>query len=590
MSVDKLTSADIISIGIQDDVDSYPHRTNYENLKNNLNELNDEIAAAAIGTTNAETTAARPYHDSLKNRLDDMWNNQANYIVDGGVVSVSSAGNTVDVTTGKAKVDGIDCKWDAATSGAISYTGSDTRFDIVVVNSDSSISVVTGVASADPVYPAIAITQKPLAILTVSTTDITATDARNQGCWYHDDGYFSKFKFLIQDAIDDISSGKIFIGKGIYYEEVNLTGKSNIELIGERGSKIYRKSDTNYAIRIDEDSTGVTTDNKLVNLQLYGNGKAGDYQLLFADYSDRLAIYNCYFDGNASSTSTYKNFTLDNCDDLSMSGNIAADNTYRVTSCTSKHLRGRVQSFTANGTWRCSLGATEVLATVIAGGGGGGSGCNGAPAGGAGGGGAGQYISKLVAVSDDVTVTVGGGGTGGAIVGGGAGNDGADGSASSFGSFSAAGGNKGQGGQIGVGGNGGAGVGYGSGSAGAGGNEAVGGNGGYGAGAGGGDEDNNGGVGGTGINYAGGAIGISQTVGANEAGGGGGGAGGYGGAGGRGGDTHGGTGATAGGVGVGYGAGGGGGSGGNGSGGNNGTAGGDGADGLVVVQWQEFNF
>ncbi len=438
MAVDKLTSNDILNIGVQDDIDSYPLRTNFTNLKNNMNELNDEIAAAAIGTTNAETTAARPYHDSLKNRLDDMWKAQHNYMINGGEVSASSpAAMTVEIAAGRAKVDGIDCKWSAATSGTITAPGSNTRYDVVVVNSDSTITVVTGAASADPVLPAIAQTQKPLAFLTLTsaTATITAseiTDCRDQGAYYLDDGIF-KYKWKIQDAIDDISSGQIFIRNGSYYEQLVLTDKSNIELIGEASTKIYRISDASYCVLGNESSGGETTGNKLINLEFYGNSKAGSVELVNIDYSDNLTIANCYFDGNASSSATYKNFLLDYCDIVTLYGNRptssgAIDHSTRaITNSTGlREIETRLE-ITTTGANNVVLPPEVTNGTIeLVGAGGGGAGSDTAKSGGGGGSG-GYFRLENVAMSGTITITVGAKGTGGATA-----TDGTDGGDTSY--------------------------------------------------------------------------------------------------------------------------------------------------------------
>jgi hypothetical protein len=169
----KLTSTDIDNIANQGAVRSSPLRKNFTALKNKINEVIDALAAAAIGTTNAETTAARPYHTSLLDRLDSMWKGQPNYVKYGGVVTLNADPHKVDVSAGEAKVDGADVKFAAATSGTIAYASANTRYDVVVVNSDSSLTVVVGSDSATPVFPALSTTQKALYILLVSTTAIS---------------------------------------------------------------------------------------------------------------------------------------------------------------------------------------------------------------------------------------------------------------------------------------------------------------------------------------------------------------------------------------------------------------------------------
>lgn len=169
----KLSGNDIQNIASQGAVRSSPLRSNFTALKNKINEVIDALAAAAIGTTNAETTAARPYHASLLDRLDSAWKGQYNFVKSGGVVSLNSNPQKVDVTAGEAKVDGTDVKWNSATSGTIAYTVSNTRYDVVVANSDSTISIVTGTAHATPKFPALATSQKALAVLLVTTSAVS---------------------------------------------------------------------------------------------------------------------------------------------------------------------------------------------------------------------------------------------------------------------------------------------------------------------------------------------------------------------------------------------------------------------------------
>lgn len=177
----KLTETDIKEVTRQSDVRSKILRDNYTNLKNKTNEIIDEIAAIAVGTTNAETTAARPYHTSLKNRLDSIEsgkedvNGRINYLKTGGAVTINADTAKVDIAAGQAKVGGIDVKWAASTSATISAAAaSNHRIDVVAVQSDSTLTVVTGAeslkGSTNPVFPSISSTQDSLAALYVDDT------------------------------------------------------------------------------------------------------------------------------------------------------------------------------------------------------------------------------------------------------------------------------------------------------------------------------------------------------------------------------------------------------------------------------------
>lgn len=316
----KLNGADIGRIGVQTDVTSPVHDTNYQNLKNKVNELIDELAVAVIATTNAETTDSRPYHADLKERLDSMWDGQFNYVKSGGVVSISSS-LEAEVTAGEAKINGIDTAWNANVSSPISLAVSTKRFDVVVANSAGTLTVVAGTESADAVFPTIANTQKPLALLTVTTSTITAEDARNWGAYYLHDGQF-KWKWKAQDALDDLVAGTggsiKLIGK--FYEELNLSGISNINLLMNDAS-VYRISDTNTCLKSVNSGGNETTRTKIIGGRFYGNSKAGSLSLLKFDYADELTIRDCYFDGNASSSATSKNITITNSEKIHLINN-----------------------------------------------------------------------------------------------------------------------------------------------------------------------------------------------------------------------------------------------------------------------------
>jgi len=311
----KLTSNDSPVPGYQSDVTSKTISDATTNHKNKINELVDEIAAAAIGTTNAETTAARPYNTNLKERLDQIWDGQYNFASSGGIVTIN-AGDTqkVDVTAFTGTIDGIQVDVSAATSATVAFTISDTRYDVVVANSDSTFTVVTGIADADPVLPAVAGTRKALWVLLVGTATVALShDARDQGCRFNDEGKIA-YGWKIQDAIDAITTGTIFIGKGKYYEEADLSGKSNIELVYENGAKHYRPTDTEYCIKCVNGSGTEENNIKITNGDFYGNSKTGAIELVKLSYTDKSFMSGCTFNGNATSTATYKNLLITFCD------------------------------------------------------------------------------------------------------------------------------------------------------------------------------------------------------------------------------------------------------------------------------------
>jgi hypothetical protein len=175
----KLTSGDISEITRQADVLSKPLRDNFTNLKNKTNEVIDDLAAVSIGTTNAETTAARPYHTSLKERLDDITSGKPNYrnTITSLVTESTPNAMTVEIAAGAGQVGGITVNWSSATTGTITAPSVNPRIDIVVVNSDNTITVVTGAEAATPVVPTVASTQLALARIDLTTATATITNS-----------------------------------------------------------------------------------------------------------------------------------------------------------------------------------------------------------------------------------------------------------------------------------------------------------------------------------------------------------------------------------------------------------------------------
>lgn len=312
------------------------------NVQNDLNTLEDQIAAASIGTTNAETTAARPYQASLKDRLDIIGSGQVSLIGGFEVSAQGSPNMTVQISTGQGTIDGIEVEKTSITNtGTITAPSANNRYDVVYINNTNTIGVATGTESADPVYPTISQTQKALAVilLTPSTTQITSseiTDCRSWGAYYFNDGAF-KYKWKAQDAIDDIddSDGGEVRLIGDFYEELDLSSKNNI-IISGYSAKIRRISNTNYSLKSINSGGSESSKNKVIGLDFLSNGKSGSLELVNIQYNDYFQLMNCSFDGNSSSSATYKNLFIDNCDGLNVNDNFYIDgpSTVGVTNCT----------------------------------------------------------------------------------------------------------------------------------------------------------------------------------------------------------------------------------------------------------------
>ncbi len=325
-----LTNAEIKNIQFQAGVYSRPLRTNFENIKNAHNDLEARVSALATPPVGSEVTDARDYATVLRDRLQQASKPIGNVVIDGLTVSADSPPNlTVDISAGDALVNGVYCYKSGVTTTANISTPSTvgtSRYSIVVMNSDNSISVVSGSDHAsDPVLPAIAISQRPLAIIslaygqtTISTGDIKI--CKSQGCILEDNTITTKWYFRINDAITDATDGaKITVGAGHYYEEINLSGKSNLELdLGK--AIIYRPTASSYALKSIN-----TVGNEESNITVYGgdlrgNSKAGAYSLVHLRYTDYLVMNGFKTDANTNSTATYKEIDIDVCDNCRLIG------------------------------------------------------------------------------------------------------------------------------------------------------------------------------------------------------------------------------------------------------------------------------
>jgi hypothetical protein len=317
-----LNVSDIYEINFQEDVDSYPLRENFANIKSAINDNQSQINNISGAESTNEVVQARDYADSLKDRLNQASRNQKNVVISGLLTTEQGTPNmTVQVSSGYALVNGIlNYKSSTTNTGTITAP-TNKRWDVVVINSDNTISVVSGNDSNDRVLPAIASSQRPLAIIdldsaTASITNSLITDCSEMGC-YVDQFWFWK----IQDAVDSLDDrtnateqGTIFIRKGDYYEEVDLTGISNVELNFERGAKIMRTSNTTRCLKSINTVSNETTGIKVIGGYLDGNSKAGSLELMKFEYTDAFVVNDFTFIGNASSSATYKNFVIDNCD------------------------------------------------------------------------------------------------------------------------------------------------------------------------------------------------------------------------------------------------------------------------------------
>lgn len=164
-------------IPFHSDLVSKPVRDNFTDTENAINNLQDQIDLLTTTPGGTEVTNARDYHTVLRDRLRSDSLGRGNVLVSGGVVTEQGSPNmTVAISAGEAVVGGIACKWSAQNSGTITAPVSNTRLDYVVVNSDNTISVVAGTASASPAFPSVSSTQLIVAALVVKSTTTSLND------------------------------------------------------------------------------------------------------------------------------------------------------------------------------------------------------------------------------------------------------------------------------------------------------------------------------------------------------------------------------------------------------------------------------
>lgn len=171
-------NANLNQITFQSSLRSKPVRENFTDTENALNDLQSQINALATPPAGTEVTNARDNHTVLRDRLRSGFSVLDRYMVSGGLVSEDTGLNMkVKVALGEAVVAGVGCIWAAQTSGTITPHATLDRWDTVVVNSDNSISIVSGTAAASPVLPTIASTQKKLAHILITAAMSAIVDA-----------------------------------------------------------------------------------------------------------------------------------------------------------------------------------------------------------------------------------------------------------------------------------------------------------------------------------------------------------------------------------------------------------------------------
>lgn len=234
-----LTNADISQVSFQDDVDSYPLRTNFSNIQTAVNDNQSQIDAITTAGSNNEIVNARDYHSVLRDRLRSASKlplnyEQKNVLITGGAVTINSGDTSkVDIAAGEAVVNGIACKFQAATSAAISAAAaSKHRVDVVVIASDNTISIVTGSEVANtgnPPFPAIATSQLSLAAIFVD--DTVSVDVTYYIFDLKEDNNFPNYYIKIADTFNQgkYVFNNLIIDETITIDCTSTTGLYNLQ-------------------------------------------------------------------------------------------------------------------------------------------------------------------------------------------------------------------------------------------------------------------------------------------------------------------------------------------------------------------------
>jgi hypothetical protein len=230
-------------ISYQDPVRSKPIRENFSDIQNAVNDLQTQINELTTPPEGSEVTNARDNADVLRDRLRGASLSQGNVVISGGEVTAQGTPDmTVHIAAGTALVNGIYCNWAAQDSGTITAPSTYPRYDLVVANSDNSISILTGDEAASPIPPSYSSSQKEISFiyLTTATTSIidsVITDAKrilkntNDDIIVGDTGQYS----TIQEAVNYCKVkgyGVIKIQEGTYTEDLDLAGCENIYIYG----------------------------------------------------------------------------------------------------------------------------------------------------------------------------------------------------------------------------------------------------------------------------------------------------------------------------------------------------------------------
>jgi hypothetical protein len=175
-----LTESDVFEIRFQDDVDSFPLRETFSNLRNAINDNQSQIDNLTSTPGGTEVTNARDNFATLRENIRARrgFGDRIISVSEFQVSAQSPADDTVQVGTGSGTVAGIGVNLTAAVNSAsISpSTAGKHRIVMFALQSDNTITGVEGAEvniGTDAVRPSLSATQMPLAYVDIDDAAVT---------------------------------------------------------------------------------------------------------------------------------------------------------------------------------------------------------------------------------------------------------------------------------------------------------------------------------------------------------------------------------------------------------------------------------
>lgn len=317
---------DIATINRQSDVISRNLRENFANIKSANNDIQNQIDTlnAYSGSSSTEVVNARQYATDLRERISESDKLLGNYVINGLTVEEQSTPNmTVKIKSGNAIINGVYNILSTDTDSPTLIAPTNERYDLIVMNSDNTLTIVSGNDSNDPDLPAIGLSQRPVALIKLDSTttqifNVNIIDIRLQGVILDNrDWYFS-----IEDAMDDVNDvtgGALDIYAGEYYEEIDVTNKNNLTINMSQNANIYRLDDSSHCL-VCSNTIPSQSGNVVINGgNFLGVNKAGAIELININFIDGIIINSTKIGTNASSTATYKDMLFANSNKIQIS-------------------------------------------------------------------------------------------------------------------------------------------------------------------------------------------------------------------------------------------------------------------------------